>query len=173
MAIFFFIHECNKIENTCPGAFSRSKLVIFEKTSHMTFLDALYGSQYYEIQQKGRDGNKGRHNGNLFLSAMIILILVAIFLLAISINPWFAKGATQLNNSTFGNSGKYAGRLLAIPLFAVIYILVAGTVGNETNFKKHVDAFMLYPEEVKKKANASLLVPFTALLILVFVLVVL
>ncbi|HET6996582.1 MAG TPA: hypothetical protein VFI06_16420 [Chitinophagaceae bacterium] len=138
----------------------------------MTFLDALYGSQYYEIQQKGRDGNKGRLNGNMFLSAMIILLLVAVLLLAISTMPWFAREATQLNSSTFGNSGKYAGRLLAIPLFAAIYILVAVTVGSEANFKKHVDVFLQYPEEEKKKANARLLVPFFSLLILVFVLVV-
>ena len=138
----------------------------------MTFLEALYGSQYYEINQKGRDGNKGRHNGNLFLAAMVILLLVAVFLLAISVIPWFAQGATQVNNSTFGNSGKYAGRMLAIPIFAVVYILVAISVGNEANFKKHVEAFMEYPDEVKRKANARLLVPFCALLTLVFVLAV-
>ena len=30
----------------------------------MTFLEPLYGSQYNEIQQQEKDGNKGRLNGN-------------------------------------------------------------------------------------------------------------
>ncbi len=137
----------------------------------MTFLDALYGSQYYEIEQKGRDGNRGRLNGNMFLSAMIILLLVAILLLAISILPRFGEGFTNIASSTFGSSGgKNAGKLLAIPLFGLTYVLVAATVGSEFNFRKHVDAFMQYPDEIKKNANAKLLAPFFGLLAVVFVL---
>lgn len=44
----------------------------------MTFLQALYGSQYQEIKQRGGDGNKGRINGNVFLSAFIVLIIIVI-----------------------------------------------------------------------------------------------
>ena len=127
----------------------------------MTFLEALYGSQYYEIHQKGRDGNKGRLNGNLFLSALIVLFLVAVLLLCINLVPGFNDRITKSIRSAFGYSaGKNIGKLLAIPVFAVIYFIIIRTVGTATSFKNKVDVFMQYPDDVKKKANAKLLIPF-------------
>lgn len=41
----------------------------------MSIFEALYGCQYWEIHQQGKDGNKGSFNANLFLSAFIMLIL--------------------------------------------------------------------------------------------------
>jgi hypothetical protein len=95
----------------------------------MNFSETLYGSQYYEIHQKGRDGNKGRLNGNVFLSAMIILLLFAILMVCTSFVPGFDKSLTKLIRGIFGySSGKSIGKLLAIPLFATIYFIVAGTI---------------------------------------------
>ena len=62
----------------------------------MTFLEALYGSQYYEIHQKGRDGNKGRLNGNLFLSALILLFILALMMISISFVPGFNESLTKI-----------------------------------------------------------------------------
>ena len=127
----------------------------------MTFLEALYGSQYYEIHQKGRDGNKARLNGNLFLSALIVLFLIAVLLLCINFVPGFNDSVTKSIRSVFGySSGKNIGKLLAIPVFAIIYFIIIKTVGTATSFKNKVDVFMQYPDEVKKKANAKLLIPF-------------
>ena len=135
----------------------------------MTFLEALYGSQYYEIQQKGKDGNKGRLNGNMFLSALIILFILALMMISISFVPGFNESLTKSIRSVFGDSsGRSIGKLLAIPVFGIIYLIIVKTVGSENNFKNKVEAFMQYPEEVKKKANAKLLVPFFILLIIVF-----
>jgi hypothetical protein len=135
----------------------------------MTFLDAIYGSQYYEIHQKGRDGNKGRLNGNLFLSAMIILSLLAILMLCIRFVPGFNESLTRSERKIFGYaSGKSVGRLLAIPLFIIVYLIVLKTVGNAASFRKHAEAFMQYPDEIRKKANAKILVPFFILLAVVF-----
>jgi len=61
----------------------------------MTFLEALYGSQYYEIHQKGRDGNKGRLNGNLFLSTLIILFILALLMVCTSFVPGFNESLTK------------------------------------------------------------------------------
>jgi NADH:ubiquinone oxidoreductase subunit 6 (subunit J) len=135
----------------------------------MTFLEALYGSQYYEIHQKGRDGNKGRLNGNLFLSALIILFVLAVLMICISFVPGFNESMTKGLRNIFGYStGKSIGKLLAIPAFAIIYFIVLKTVGTETNFKNKVDAFMQYPDNVKKKSNAKLLIPFFILGVIVF-----
>ena len=135
----------------------------------MTFLEALYGSQYYEIHQKGRDGNKGRLNGNLFLSALIVLLILAVMMVSISFVPGFNESLTKSIRSVFGySSGRSIGKLLAIPVFGIIYLIIIKTVGSESNFKNKVEAFMQYPDEVKKKANAKLLIPFFILLVIVF-----
>ena len=135
----------------------------------MTFLEALYGSQYYEIHQKGRDGNKGRLNGNVFLSALIVLFILALLMISISFVPGFEKSMTKSIRSVFGYStGKSIGKLLAIPVFGIIYLIIIKTVGSESNFKNKVDAFMQYPDEVKKKATAKLLIPFFILGVIVF-----
>ena len=135
----------------------------------MTFLEVLYGSQYYEIHQKGRDGNKGRLNGNLFLSALILLFIIAVMMVSISFVPGFEEKMTKMVRSVFGySSGRSIGKLLAIPVLGIIYLVIIKTVGSESNFKNKVDAFMQYPDEVKKKANAKLLIPFFILGLIVF-----
>ena len=44
----------------------------------MTLLEAIYGSQYQEISQRGGDGSKGRFNGNLLISVIFLLLLLRI-----------------------------------------------------------------------------------------------
>ena len=135
----------------------------------MTFFEALYGSQYYEIHQRGKDGNKGRLNGNVFLSALLVLFILAILMICINFVPGFEESMTKSVRSVFGySSGKSIGKLLAIPVFGIIYLIIIKTVGSETNFKNRVDAFMQYPDEVKKKATAKLLIPFFILGVIVF-----
>lgn len=135
----------------------------------MTFLEALYGSQYYKIHQKGRDGNKGRLHGNLFLSALTILFIFAVFMISIRFVPWFKESLTESIRSIFGYAGgKSVWKLLAIPAVAIIYFIILKTVGTETSFNNKVAAFILYPDEVKKKANVKFLVPFFILGAIVF-----
>ena len=133
----------------------------------MTFLEALYGSQYYEIHKQGRDGNKGRLNGNMFLAAFIILFFIAIMMICVNFIPGFNESFSGKIERVFGSiSGRSIGKLLAIPAFAIIYFILIKTVGSEENFKRKVETFMQYPDEVKKKANAKLLIPFFILLII-------
>jgi NADH:ubiquinone oxidoreductase subunit 6 (subunit J) len=135
----------------------------------MTFLETLYGSQYYEINQKGRDGNKGRLNANLFLSALIVLFVFAVIMICISFVPGFNETLSKsIRNILGGSSGRSIGRLLAIPLFAVIYFTTSLTAGNKESFKRKVEAFMQQPDEIKKKANKKLLIPFFILGVIVF-----
>lgn len=133
----------------------------------MTFFEALYGSQYYEIQQKGRDGNKGRLNGNLVLSAFIILLLFTVLLLMVNFVPGFEKSSLKFIRNLFGKNtgGGTIGRLVAIPLLAAIYFICAATVGSKKNFTALTQKYMHYPDEVKKKANMKMLLPFLLLLV--------
>ncbi len=135
----------------------------------MTFIEALYGSQYDEIAKQGKDGNKGRLNGNLFLSAFLLLILMDVIMLFM-----FTSGfASFINNSLkdfFGYmDGKTAGKIVAIPLMGTAYLIVSRTVGSEENFKEHVRRFLEPPEDEKKSANKKVLIPFFVLLAILFV----
>jgi hypothetical protein len=76
--------------------------------------------------------------------------------------------SSSFNDSPGYRSGRSIGKLLAIPVFGIIYLVIVKTIGSEANFKKHTENFMQYPDEVKKKANAKLLIPFFVLLAIVF-----
>jgi cbb3-type cytochrome oxidase subunit 3 len=134
----------------------------------MSFLEALYGSQYYEIHKQGKDGNKGRLNANLFLSALLVLAIIAAIFFCVRFVPGFNDSFTKSIRNVFGaSSGKAIGKLLALPVFFILYFILAFTVGNKSNFQKHSENFMQLPDEQKKKANARLLIPFFILLAVV------
>ncbi len=135
----------------------------------MTFLQALYGSQYQEIKQRGGDGNKGRINGNMFLSAFIVLNIIVIFAIIFIIS---SAGSAPLINENNIVSGKLAGKLLAIPLFFIVYIIVSKTIGTQNNFERIIEKFNQLPEDVRKKANVKILVPFLILLFLLIVIII-
>ena len=140
----------------------------------MTFLEALYGSQYEEIHQRGGDGSKARFNGNLLLAVMLLLGILILFLAAIRFVPGFNDLITRQVRGLFGySSGKSIGRLLALPFFFLLFWLVQQTTGNAVNFNKNVERFMTYPEEIRKQGNKKILVPFFILLVIVIVLAVL
>lgn len=127
----------------------------------MTFLQALYGSQYHELTKKGKDGAKGRLGGNLFLSAFLIILLFLVIVLAGTISPEFTDEMNSIFHHLFGYaSGKAIGRLLAIPLLFLIYLLVSSTVGSKKNYQKIAEFFSQLPESEKKKANVKVLLPF-------------
>jgi len=126
----------------------------------MTYLEALYGSQYYEIAKKGKDGSAGRLNGNLFLTAFIIISMFLVIALLVSFTD-FSNDINRLFHKLFGySSGKVIGRLLAIPLMLVIYFVISKTVGSKANYEKIVQSFLTYSDEEKQKATMKLLAPF-------------
>jgi hypothetical protein len=90
-------------------------------------------------------------------------------MISISFVPGFNESLTKSIRSVFTySSGKSIGKILAIPIFGIIYLVIIKTVGSESNFTNKVETFMQYPDEIKKKANAKLLIPFFILLIIVF-----
>ncbi len=138
----------------------------------MTFIEALYGSQYAEIDKNGKDGNKGRLNGNIFLSVFILLCIVLLFIFLTFLSKTFSQAATNAVVANFGNmSGRSIGKLLAIPLFLVIYFVITKTIGTEANFKAVIAKFLTYPEEIRDKANSKILMPFFIVLGLLILLI--
>jgi hypothetical protein len=51
---------------------------------------------------------------------------------------------------------------------AIIYFILTKTVGSEESFKRKAEVFMQQPDEIKKKANKILLIPFLILVVIVF-----
>jgi len=136
----------------------------------MTYIEALYGSQYYEITSKGKDGATGRLNGNLFLSAFVIICIFLIILVVTTFFDGFAQESNRLFHKLFGySSGKTIGRLLAIPLIGLLYFIISTTVGSKANYEKITKSFMEYTDEEKRKANIKILKPFLIVLGLLFV----
>lgn len=133
-------------------------------------MQALYGSQYSEIAAAGKDGNKGRVNGNIFLAAFIILIILDVLLAFVISVPGINEHWANKFHSLFGYlSGKTIGQILMVPVFALVYFTVTRTVGSEQEFQKHVAAFKQSSEEEKLKANKKILLPFLILVGLLFV----
>lgn len=123
----------------------------------------LYGSQYYAIWQKGGDASKGRQNANAFLTMLIIMLLVAIGLFLHKFFPDFLSRPGFLRNFR----SRSATRITALMAFGVVYAAILLTVGSEKSFRRYVAAFMEYPEEIKKRSQLRLLVPFLALLLVI------
>jgi hypothetical protein len=173
---FFILGESGfRSDKQCPVFFnfgypkSCPQKIKFQVT--MTFLEALYGSQYQEITSKGRDGASGRLNGNLFLSAFVMITLFLMVAIPVVFSDSFEHEANALLHKVFGySSGKFIGKLLAIPLIGIIYFIVSKTVGSESNYSKITQAFMKLPDEEKQKANMIALRPFFVVLGLLFAL---
>lgn len=137
----------------------------------MNFLQNLFGSQYYEISNRGGDIGRGRRNGNLFLSAFVILLIIALAAIIFTFTDCTMRDLEQSFKKTFGlMSGKAIGRLLAIPILAIIYFIIIKTVGSESSYNKYIEAFNQQPEEEKNKANAKVLIPFFIVLACLFIL---
>jgi hypothetical protein len=137
----------------------------------MTFLEALYGSQYAEIKNNDKDGSKGRLNGNLFLTAFCILIFVFFMLLLSYFLPFLGKGIKNAMPQFFNLfSAKGQGKILAVVFGGLFYFIITKTVGAEDSFNRFVDSYLAYPETVRNTANKRLLFPFFILLALVFIL---
>lgn len=139
----------------------------------MTFFEALYGSQYAEISQQGKDGNKGRLNGNLLLSAMAILLVLDI-VFSLLLMPGVAGVVEATLEGILGyGSGRSMGRILGLLLLGAFYFVIANTVGSQARFEGYVRNFLALPEEVQKGANRKVLGYFFALLGLLILLLVL
>jgi hypothetical protein len=136
----------------------------------MTFLQALYGSQHKELTDRGSDGAKGRFNANVFLTAFLILATIIIFLITFKASDSFSH---SVNSGMSGYvSGRSIGKLLAIPVFAIIYFAIIKTIGSERNYQKLVAEFNELPDSEKAQANKKVLTPFFILLGIVMVLVI-
>ena len=132
----------------------------------MTFLEALYGSQYQEITANGKDGQKGRTNGNMFLAVLTLLTLIDIVLLLQLLDTHLL--AQSLDNIPIFTymTGKTMGKILGVIAFAFSYFIINLTVGTIQNYNRIVNSFMQLPEEVRKAANKKVLTVFFSVFVI-------
>lgn len=126
----------------------------------MTLIEAIYGSQYQEISQRGGDGSKGRFNGNLLISVMLLLLLLTVIFVLMLIPGMNESMTRSMRHFSGSMSGKTMGKLLAIPVLFLLVALANFTVGTKNNYNRIIERFNSYPEEVRKKANKKVLIAF-------------
>lgn len=136
----------------------------------MTFLEALYGSQYDEIAKNGKDGNKGRFNANLFLTAFVLISVTTLMLMLAFLVPKFGHEVGRSLKKVFGFfTGRAMGKIIAIVFGGLFYFVITKTVGTEERFRNYIECYAQYPEEIRNKATQKLLIPFFAALSLLVV----
>lgn len=136
----------------------------------MTYLEALYGGQYYEIHQRGGDASKGRINGNVFLAALFVLLVIDIIIAGVALKAAFPSQLGSFAANWFnGMSGRTIGKLLAFVLMGSFYFIMMKTIGSEKNYNRLAEKFMHYPDEEKKKAKWKALIPFGILLVILII----
>ena len=133
-------------------------------------IESIYGMQYEELLENGKDGGSARFNGNIFIAAYIIVILFVV-ILALTHIADYNESMNRFYHKIFGdNSGKLIGKILAVPLLAGIYFIVSKTIGSVSSFEKHVEAYSNYSTADKQKSFRRALFPFLGLLGLMLVL---
>lgn len=136
----------------------------------MTFLQALYGSQYLEITQNGGDGNQGRFNGNMFLAAMVTMGSLIFFSVLMLLAPNLDDALPASLSGWI--SGSALGKLLALPLMVAGYQVANRTVGSPERFRQTVEEFLQLPEKQQASANNYLLIRLAVLIALTTVVVI-
>lgn len=127
----------------------------------MTILDMLYGSQYAELEKSGRDTSKGRMNGNLLLSAVIIVYLFLFIVVMNIISEDFTHDATRFLRKTFGRTtGRTIGKIIAIPLLAGICFIISLLVGSQSKYEQYYQNYVNATKEERDKALAKMLMIF-------------
>ncbi|WP_420573688.1 hypothetical protein [Kordia sp.] len=137
----------------------------------MTVIDALYGSQYYDLKNKGYDVRKGRMYGNLLFAATVMIYFFVILIIWSFFSEDFTKDVTRFLKSIFGYStGKMIGKIIAIPLIAIIYGVIALFFGSKKRYEKSYQKFSNATQEEKDNAIGKMVMIFAAGLLLLFVL---
>ena len=137
----------------------------------MNIIDALYGGQYSELESKGYDVQKGRFYGNLLFTAIILIYLFIVIIVLNFISEDILDDLTKPIRRLFGRSmGKAANQIVAIPLIAIIYLIVALFFGSKKRYEKSYQTFSAATKEEKDKASGKLIAIFIVGLLLLVVL---
>lgn len=137
----------------------------------MNIIDALYGGQYSELENKGYDVQKGRFYGNLLLTAIILIYFFIVIIVLNFISEDILDDLTKPLQSVFGRSmGKAASQIVAIPLIVIIYLLVALLFGSKKRYEKSYQTFSKATKEEKDKVSGKLIGIFIVGLLLLVIL---
>ena len=136
-------------------------IIHYFKTEVMTTIQALYGSQYDELDKKGYDVKKGRMYATIMIAAVIMIYFFVIIIALDFFSDDFSKELTRTLRKTFGrSSGKMIGRLIAIPLMALIYFFVSLVFGTKKKYQKSYEIFKIATKKEREKATVKMLMIF-------------
>jgi hypothetical protein len=117
----------------------------------------VYANQYVELKARGKE-DAALANGTLLVAVAWALHFVALFFLALKLSPEWSDGLWRHVTHWIGrDSGRLAGKVIALPFLGLFYLLAKVTVGRQAHFtglKARVEA--LSTEEQKRGSTAGL-----------------
>jgi len=137
----------------------------------MNSIDALYGGQYSELKNKGYDIQKGRFYGNLMLTAVVLIYFFVVIIILNFISEDILDDLLKPLKSIFGRSmGKAASQIVAIPLIAIVYLIIALLFGSKKRYEKSYQVYSKTTQEEKDKVMGKMIAVFVIGLLLLVVL---
>ncbi|MES2773598.1 MAG: hypothetical protein V4722_05415 [Bacteroidota bacterium] len=117
----------------------------------MSPIEIIYCSQHYELKKTGRDAMKGRLNGTILTSVILMLVLAGLLIILTYFSPHnpiaaFFKNATK----AFGYS-KSSGKLIGLLCAVILCIILWLTIGSKKNYLRMAEGWQQLPDETLQK----------------------
>ncbi|MES1219315.1 MAG: hypothetical protein ABUT20_27675 [Bacteroidota bacterium] len=109
----------------------------------MNFFQCLLCNQYAEISKRGGDARKGQLNLLLLCTVLITLYIILAFIVYDSFYPGFLIKKF----GGLGMQGKAIGRLLAVVIGVVVFILLKQTIGKKIWYDATIEKFNSMSQE--------------------------
>ena len=116
----------------------------------MNFLDAVYCNQYAELKRMNRDASKGRTNGIILITAMIVINLFTLFILFSVLGKYSESVGLNKFAASMGG-GRSVGKLIAITLFAIIGSIIYFIMGKPAYYNSVIQKFEALESTEQKK----------------------
>lgn len=97
----------------------------------MKLIDDILFSQHYELKKKGKPVGSAKNTGLLLCSVLVVLLLLDLAFLL------YVTGILKVA-SIGGLSGRSTGRLLAIPVVAIVFYFLYKVAGNQEKYEAMV-----------------------------------
>lgn len=111
----------------------------------MSWLESIYCYTQHERMQEGKGLTYSSQNGNLMLTFILLILIYGTLYLAITIFPEIIDALSDVE--------KTIGQVVVAISIALIYPIVAKTIGKQENFERITELF--YKMSVEEQAKIS------------------
>lgn len=140
----------------------------------MTYLEALYGSQYADLKFNNQPIENGRTNGNMFMTALIIMSIIClfgVFMLLVTALKMPVTISMKSISETLGVSNNMLVVYILLPAILIVYFIWSKTLGSEDAYLKYCKGYEASSEVDKLASNKKSLRPLFACIVLFFLII--